>query len=68
MFVISEVCSRLLLFSFQNYVGFLIMRCLVGTGEANYSTIAPTLISDIFVSNTRSKMLALFYFAIPVGR
>jgi len=40
----------------------------VGVGEASYSTIAPTIISDMFVKDVRSKMLALFYFAIPVGR
>ena len=40
---------------------------MVGIGEASYSTIAPTIISDMFVKNMRSKMLALFYFAIPVG-
>lgn len=43
-------------------------RTLVGIGEASYSTIAPTIISDMFVQDMRSKMLALFYFAIPVGR
>jgi MFS family permease len=47
---------------------FLCMRALVGVGEASYSTIAPTIISDLFVGDTRSKFLALFYFAIPVGR
>ena len=52
----------------QNYSLFLVCRCLVGVGEASYSTIAPTLISDMFVSDQRSKMLAFFYFAIPVGR
>uniref|UniRef100_A0A0P4WBV2 Major facilitator superfamily (MFS) profile domain-containing protein n=1 Tax=Scylla olivacea TaxID=85551 RepID=A0A0P4WBV2_SCYOL len=50
-----------------NYGWFLLFRCLVGVGEASYSTIAPTIISDLFVSDTRSKMLAIFYFAIPVG-
>lgn len=40
----------------------------MGVGEASYSTIAPTIISDLFVGDTRSKFLALFYFAIPVGR
>lgn len=40
----------------------------MGVGEASYSTIAPTIISDMFVKDVRSKMLALFYFAIPVGR
>ncbi|KAI4495055.1 hypothetical protein M0804_001256 [Polistes exclamans] len=46
---------------------FLIFRAMVGIGEASYSTIAPTLISDLFIDDVRSKMLALFYFAIPVG-
>nr|XP_034831761.1 protein spinster isoform X1 [Maniola hyperantus] len=51
----------------QSFVPFTIFRGLVGIGEASYSTIAPTIISDLFVGNVRSKMLAFFYFAIPVG-
>jgi len=57
----SKICS-------QEYYLFLFFRSLVGVGEASYSTIAPTIISDMFVKDVRSKMLALFYFAIPVGR
>ena len=52
----------------EDFTAFLIMRAIVGVGEASYSTIAPTIISDMFVKDARSKMLALFYFAIPVGR
>ncbi|XP_067010807.1 protein spinster isoform X3 [Anabrus simplex] len=51
----------------QTYGWFLVFRALVGIGEASYSTIAPTIISDLFIKDMRSKMLALFYFAIPVG-
>ncbi|XP_050427807.1 protein spinster isoform X2 [Adelges cooleyi] len=51
----------------DGYYQFLFFRSLVGIGEASYSTIAPTIISDMFVKDLRSKMLALFYFAIPVG-
>jgi len=43
------------------------MRSLVGIGEASYSTVAPTIISDMFVDKLRSIMLAIFYFAIPIG-
>ncbi|CAH0751413.1 unnamed protein product [Diatraea saccharalis] len=50
-----------------NFTWFAFFRGLVGIGEASYSTIAPTIISDLFVGNVRSKMLAIFYFAIPVG-
>ncbi|XP_017754340.1 PREDICTED: protein spinster isoform X2 [Eufriesea mexicana] len=51
----------------KSYTWFLLFRALVGIGEASYSTIAPTIISDLFVKDVRSVMLALFYFAIPVG-
>ncbi|XP_069703733.1 protein spinster isoform X2 [Periplaneta americana] len=51
----------------ETYGWFLTLRALVGIGEASYSTIAPTIISDLYVKDMRSKMLALFYFAIPVG-
>ncbi|CAG9102220.1 unnamed protein product [Plutella xylostella] len=51
----------------KGYHEFAFFRGLVGVGEASYSTIAPTIISDLFVGNLRSKMLAFFYFAIPVG-
>ncbi|XP_017960211.1 protein spinster isoform X2 [Drosophila navojoa] len=51
----------------KTFGGFITFRALVGIGEASYSTIAPTIISDLFVDSMRSKMLALFYFAIPVG-
>ena len=46
---------------------FFAMRALVGIGEASYSTIAPTIIADLFPPAKRSQMLAFFYFAIPVG-
>lgn len=69
---ISLSCAHLIYFYkqiyFQGYYLFLFFRSLVGIGEASYSTIAPTIISDMFVKDVRSKMLALFYFAIPVGR
>lgn len=50
-----------------NFATFAVFRAMVGIGEASYSTIAPTIISDLFINDIRSKMLALFYFAIPVG-
>ena len=44
------------------------MRGIVGIGEASYSTIAPTVIADLFIGDMRTRMLSVFYFAIPVGR
>ncbi|XP_014478043.1 PREDICTED: protein spinster isoform X1 [Dinoponera quadriceps] len=61
-------CLTTLVGSYMKTFGwFLFFRALVGIGEASYSTIAPTIISDLFVKDVRSRMLALFYFAIPVG-
>lgn len=51
----------------DTYGTFMLFRAMVGIGEASYSTIAPTILSDLFIDDIRSKMLALFYFAIPVG-
>ena len=33
----------------------------------NSYILAPAMISDLFKNDSRSKVLALFYFAIPVG-
>ena len=43
------------------------LRGLVGVGEASYSTVAPTIIADLFSNQLRTNMLTIFYFAIPVG-
>nr|XP_006007302.2 PREDICTED: protein spinster homolog 1-like [Latimeria chalumnae] len=45
----------------------LVTRGLVGIGEASYSTIAPTIIGDLFVKDKRTWMLSIFYICIPVG-
>lgn len=46
---------------------FLFSRSLVGVGEASYSTIAPTLIADLFRPEKRKLALSIFYLAIPIG-
>ncbi|XP_067884439.1 protein spinster homolog 1-like [Heterodontus francisci] len=51
----------------KSFWALLLTRGLVGIGEASYSTIAPTVIADLFVGDLRSRMLSVFYFAIPVG-
>jgi MFS family permease len=51
----------------QSYAMLLVSRMCVGVGEAAYATIAPTLISDYFPPEKRSKMLGFFYAAIPLG-
>lgn len=55
------------LLSKDSFWWFLVLRGVVGIGEASYSTIAPTLIADLFTGDMRTRMLSFFYFAIPVG-
>lgn len=51
----------------EHYIIFLLLRAMVGVGEASYSTIAPTIIADMFSKTLRTTALSIFYFAIPVG-
>ncbi|XP_009948770.1 PREDICTED: protein spinster homolog 3 [Leptosomus discolor] len=46
---------------------FFLSRGLVGVGTASYSTIAPTIIADLFEEGKRTTMLSIFYIFIPVG-
>ena len=46
---------------------FLAFRLFVGLGSATNAAITPTVISDLFVGNRRSQLLALYYFMTPVG-
>ncbi|KAM4620541.1 protein spinster homolog 3 [Polymixia lowei] len=55
-------------FATESYFWLLVlMRALVGTGEASYSTIAPTIIGDLFTGAQRTIMISAFYIFIPVG-
>jgi MFS family permease len=46
---------------------FLVARALVGVGEASYSVVTPSLLSDFFPPERRGRALATFYAAIPLG-
>lgn len=45
----------------------LLMRILVGVGEAAYGPTAPTIIADLYPVAKRGSVMAWFYAAIPVG-
>ena len=49
------------------FLMLLITRCFVGFGEAAYGPAAPSLISDMYPTEKRGRVLSLFYMAIPVG-
>ncbi len=44
-----------------------LMRLMIGVGEAAYGPVAPTLLADLYPVAIRGKVLAWFYAAIPVG-
>ena len=48
-------------------VVMLLTRVAVGVGEASYATLSPTIIDDIAPPAAKSRWLAIFYVAIPVG-
>lgn len=49
------------------YGPLLAARSATGIGEAGYATVTPSLISDLFPRDARSRALTLFYAAMPVG-
>lgn len=42
-------------------------RIFVGIGEGGYGPAAPTILADLFPIQTRGRVMAVFYTAIPVG-
>ncbi|KAK6758044.1 hypothetical protein RB195_015701 [Necator americanus] len=51
----------------DKFLAFLLLRGVFGLGEASYTTITPSIIADMFTGPSRSRMLMIFYFAIPFG-
>lgn len=51
----------------QNLVALVLIRSLVGVGEAAYGTIAPPMLTDFFPANERNVVFGVYYLAIPVG-
>jgi MFS transporter, Spinster family, sphingosine-1-phosphate transporter len=49
------------------YLSLLAARALIGAGEASYTVVTPSLLSDFYPTSRRSSVLAIFYAAIPMG-
>lgn len=45
----------------------LFFRALTGIGEAAYSSVAPAVLADEFAPSMRSRVMAVFNSAIPIG-
>lgn len=50
-----------------SFGALLVARSCIGIGEAGYGAVAPSIISDLFPRELRTRMLSFFYIAIPVG-
>jgi len=49
------------------FVALLGARAVLGVGEAGYGAVGPAIISDLFPRELRTRMLAVFFTAMPVG-
>ncbi|HXJ19567.1 MAG TPA: MFS transporter [Polyangia bacterium] len=49
------------------YLMLMFARALTGVGEASYTVVTPSLVSDFYPAERRGRALAIFYAAIPVG-
>lgn len=44
-----------------------VARAFLGIGEATYGVLAPTILTDLFRRDARSRVLSAFYLAMPFG-
>jgi MFS family permease len=49
------------------FLALVLARSMIGVGEASYSVVTPSLLSDFYPPDQRARVLAIFYAAIPVG-
>jgi predicted MFS family arabinose efflux permease len=49
------------------FAWLLLARALVGIGEATYTVVTPSLISDHYPAERRARALSIFYAAMPLG-
>jgi MFS family permease len=49
------------------FVWLLFARALVGIGEASYTVVTPSLLSDYYPPARRGRALSIFYAAMPFG-
>jgi predicted MFS family arabinose efflux permease len=49
------------------FTGLLLARAVVGIGEASYTVITPSILSDHYPADRRARALSIFYAAMPFG-
>jgi len=50
-----------------SFAAMLFARAVIGVGEASYSVVTPSLLSDFYPAERRGRALSIFYAAIPLG-
>jgi MFS family permease len=51
----------------RSFAEMFFWRALLGVGEATYGVIAPALLSDLFPTRLRGRVMGLYFLAIPLG-
>ena len=51
----------------MSFAWLALARAVVGIGEASYTVITPSLLSDHYPAERRARALSIFYAAMPVG-
>ena len=51
----------------QTFAALVVARAITGVGEASYTVVTPSLLSDFYPPDRRGRVLAFFYAAIPIG-
>ena len=52
----------------QSLTALVLLRALVGVGEAAYTTIAPPMLFDFYPHEDRAIVMGIFYLAVPLVR
>ncbi|MCC6747220.1 MAG: MFS transporter [Deltaproteobacteria bacterium] len=51
----------------QSFRQMLVTRAIVGLGQSAYSTITPTLVTDLYPAQERGRALGVLYASLPLG-
>lgn len=49
------------------FAALIVARAITGVGEASYTVVTPSLLSDFYPPERRGRALAIFYAAMPIG-
>jgi len=65
--MICWVVSTCLITFSQGFWYLIVLRCLTGIGEAAFICLSPALIDDVAPASQKTRWLAIFFSALPIG-